>query len=94
MNESDAKLGEFFPYFYWVLRDFSLDLKGKSSREYLESVLQIIPGDMADIQRKNEIREKIRNYFPNRDCECLVRPLGEESKLARIEEQDWRTLRP
>lgn len=39
MNESDAKLGEFFPQFYWVLRDFSLDLKGMSPQEYLEKTL-------------------------------------------------------
>lgn len=31
-NESEAEMSKYFPYFYWVLRDFSLDLKGKSER--------------------------------------------------------------
>lgn len=46
------------------------------------------------MERKNEIRDKIRSYFINKDCECLVRPLIDEKKLARIEEQDWQALRP
>lgn len=43
---------------------------------------------------KNEIRDKLRQYFPRRDCICMVRPLQEENKLRRIEEQDWSSLRP
>ena len=35
-KNDEAEIGEFFPHFYWVLRDFSLDLKGKSERDYLE----------------------------------------------------------
>jgi hypothetical protein len=36
-------MSKYFPFFYWVLRDFSLDLKGKTEKykinlysEYLE----------------------------------------------------------
>ena len=93
-NEDDNKISEFFPYFYWVLRDFSLDLKGASPQEYLESTLKPIAGTGPEIDRKNEIRDKIRRYFRQRDCLCLVRPVTEEGKLAHIEEQDWFTLRP
>ena len=50
----DKNLSQFFPSFYWVLRDFSLDLKGKSPLEYLEFALanQNVP----DGERKNLIR--------------------------------------
>ncbi|EAS02056.2 amine-terminal domain guanylate-binding protein (macronuclear) [Tetrahymena thermophila SB210] len=93
-TEGDQKLGEFFPLFYWILRDFSLDLKGMTPKEYLEKCLSSLPGNSAEIQKKNEIREKFKQYFRYRDCETLVRPLDDESKLARIELQNWNTLRP
>lgn len=32
LGESDDKINEYLPHFYWVLRDFSLDLKGKTPR--------------------------------------------------------------
>ncbi len=31
-GEGDSKIGEYLPHFYWVLRDFSLDLKGKTPK--------------------------------------------------------------
>ena len=40
------------------------------------------------------IRQKIRDFFVNRECVPLVRPLSEEKQLAHIEEQSWSSLRP
>jgi hypothetical protein len=37
---------------------------------------------------------KIKEYFKQRECLCLVRPLNEENRLARIEDEDWNALRP
>jgi len=48
------------------LRDFSLDLKGKTSKEYFEKILSNMVGDSPDIQRKNLIRERLRTYFSKR----------------------------
>jgi len=90
-NENDYS--KYFPYFHWVLRDFSLDLKGRSSSQYLEYALQSIQGNEPDKQRKNNIRTKIKNYFKARDCSCLVRPLVDERQLAHIEQQNWEDLR-
>jgi hypothetical protein len=53
-----------------------------------------VPGNTPDIVRKNEVREKLRTLFSHRDCECLVRPLADEERLRRIEEQGWNDLRP
>lgn len=75
------------------MRDFSLDLKGRSSSQYLEYALQSIQGNEPDKQRKNNIRTKIKNYFKARDCSCLVRPLVNERQLAHIEQQSWDDLR-
>ena len=62
-SDGDQKLGDFFPLFYWILRDFSLDLRGMSAREYLEKCLSSVPGNSPEIQKKNEIREKFKQYF-------------------------------
>jgi hypothetical protein len=40
MNEGDSKIADFFPSFYWIMRDFSLDLEGRTPKEYLEDILQ------------------------------------------------------
>lgn len=47
-----------------------------------------------DADKKNLIRRKIREYFKSRDCICMVRPLTDEHRLARIEDEDWNALRP
>lgn len=68
-------MGKFFPYFYWVLRDFSLDLKDKSEKEYLDECLR--PVNNNDKDPKNQIRAKLNKFFPLRSCECFPRPLNE-----------------
>lgn len=93
-NDGNGKISDYCPYFYWVLRDFALDLKGKDSRAYLEDVLKPVAGEGPDIERKNMIREKLREYFKERECLCMIRPVAEETKLARIEDQKWEELRP
>ena len=83
----ENEIAKYFPFFYWVLRDFSLDLKGQTESEYLENSLKPISNDAND--PKNQIRKKIRKLFSQRRCECFPRPLNEEDKLAHIEEQNF-----
>ena len=40
------------------------------------------------------VRGKIKKFFTFRRCECFVRPLIDESKLAHIEETKYDELRP
>lgn len=94
VGSEDKSLSQFFPTFLWVLRDFSLDLRGRTSSEYLEFALQDSQNPGPDGERKNLIRRKIREYFRMRDCICMVRPIQDERRLARIEEEDWNALRP
>lgn len=82
-QEDDSDMGKYFPYFYWVLRDFSLDLKGKSEKEYLDECLK--PISTNDKDPKNQIRAKLNKFFPYRTCECFPRPLTDEKRLAHIE---------
>ena len=65
----------FSPFFIWVVRDFSLSLKIEqrpcTADEYLEHALKDKPG-ARNVQR-NEVRKKIREFFPTRKCFTLKR---------------------
>lgn len=39
-SESGVDFHKYFPTFFWVLRDFALDLKKLTPREYLEDCLK------------------------------------------------------
>ena len=41
-----------------------------------------------------QIRESIKNLFPNRDCFSLVRPMSDESQLAKLETIPPEQMRP
>eukprot|EP00826_Nyctotherus_ovalis_P043660 TRINITY_DN4624_c0_g2_i1.p1 TRINITY_DN4624_c0_g2~~TRINITY_DN4624_c0_g2_i1.p1 ORF type:complete len:870 (-),score=280.12 TRINITY_DN4624_c0_g2_i1:153-2762(-) len=98
IKKTDAESGldfhKYFPTFFWVLRDFSLDLKKRSAREYLEDNLKPQPATDEEGTRKNAIRQTISSFFLERDCFTLVRPVNEESKIAHIEDMKYRDLRP
>jgi len=102
-----SELGQHFPHFIWVLRDFALqlqDAQGRpiSSQQYLESALEEqadTPNSYRDESDdtnadKNRIREVLRSVFPSRSCACLVRPIGDEKKLQKLHTIPWKELRP
>lgn len=85
---SVEELGEYFPHFMWVVRDFSLRLvnaygKQIESDEYLEDALK----------GNDNTREVIRTSFPNRQCVTMVRPCVDENDLQLIDKEDVK-LRP
>ena len=88
-NDSEMELIEYFPSLLWLLRDFSLKLEDKNgneitSKEYLEIALENINGDSEVIEQKNMIRELIKNYFPDRDCFTMIRPVENENDLQKM----------
>jgi len=93
-SESGLDFHKYFPTFYWVLRDFSLDLKKKSPRDYLEDNLKPQAAMDEEGLRKNAIRQTITGFFQERDCFALVRPVNDEAKIAHIEEMKYSDLRP
>jgi len=92
--ESGIELYKYLPTFFWVLRDFSLDLNKKTPREYLEDSLKLQPSTTEEVIQKNNIRKALTSYFPERDCFTLARPINEESKLATIKNMKYENLRP
>jgi hypothetical protein len=98
-NEADLQsLKAYFPSFLWLLRDFSLELEiaGKSitSREYLERALSTMEGKGERVEAKNRIRQFIKQFFVDRDCFTMKRPVSDEAKLQRLAQVPLSELRP
>eukprot|EP01029_Cantina_marsupialis_P028350 TRINITY_DN776041_c0_g1_i1.p1 TRINITY_DN776041_c0_g1~~TRINITY_DN776041_c0_g1_i1.p1 ORF type:complete len:809 (+),score=197.92 TRINITY_DN776041_c0_g1_i1:125-2551(+) len=90
---------DFFPSLMWVVRDFSLRLEttdqGKMTpKMYLENALKPMEGYEDEILRHNQIRSTLRNFFPNRDCSLLIRPVADEQVLKNLNEVEFSSLRP
>lgn len=78
-----------FPHLLWVLRDFSLALKGSggdqmTSNEYLESSLLSERGISDEISARNRVRMLLTTFFNKRDCATLPRPVTDESELSQL----------
>lgn len=90
---------QYFPSFLWVVRDFILQLvtpEGESmtSREYFEAALQPQKGFSDAAEEKNRIRRLLKNFFKDRDCQTLVRPVTDEGELQTLAEKEIDELRP
>ena len=88
INE-DKELAKYFPILFWVLRDFTLKLEDSegniiNSNQYLENSLMEQEGNTDVIIEKNLIRKKIKNYFIERYCFPLVRPVENERDLQNL----------
>ncbi|TYZ60511.1 hypothetical protein PybrP1_009289 [[Pythium] brassicae (nom. inval.)] len=92
-----ADFHEFFPSFTWVVRDFTLQLldNGKkiSSRQYLENALKPQGGYSDDALEKDQIRSLLADFFRQRDCITLVRPVDDEQQLRALPSVPYSELR-
>ena len=84
---------KYFPSFLWILRDFALKLEDNegnliTAKEYLENALN------AKNEEKNYVRNVIKNYFKERDCFTIVRPVENESDLQRLNCLENEKIRP
>lgn len=89
----------YFPSFFWVIRDFSLQLVDQegeaiSSKEYLEKALLPQKGFSDEVEQKNRIRRLLTTFFKERECITLVRPLVNEENLQKLDQMDLDQLRP
>ena len=62
-------------------------MEGKeiTEKEYLESALENKTGNNDMINEKNEVRNLIKAYFPDRDCFTMVRPVEKEDDLQNLQ---------
>ncbi|KAJ3367737.1 hypothetical protein GGF31_007084 [Allomyces arbusculus] len=98
-GQGDAfALGNFFPQFVWLVRDFGLrlELNGQpiTSNEYLENVLKPLEGDSDKVKARNGIRSSIVQYFRTRHCFTIKRPVVNEEQLRNLEDLAESDLRP
>lgn len=80
-RDNQESLYRFMPKFLWLLRDFTLKIEDERGRrisptKYLENCLQ----EQSSVEREDsrKIKRSIINYFKDRECLTLVRPIGDE----------------
>ena len=98
-TNEENELAKYFPCLFWLLRDFVLklvDSEGNpiSSKQYLENSLMEQQGTTDTILEKNLIRKKIKNYFIERDCFPMVRPVENEKDLQNLMNLPDEDIRP
>ena len=77
-ENQEQKLVVSSPDFVWVLRDFFLNLNGRTPKKYLEECLEMeIVGvrNAEAIKEANFIRESIKTSFKSLNCFCLPFPI-------------------
>lgn len=85
-SDVETGLAYFTPKFLWLLRDFTLEIqnsKGQkiTANEYLENSLS---EDKFKGDQNKKIRRSLLNYFRDRDCFTMVRPVDEEKDLKKF----------
>ena len=88
-EQEEAQLARFTPRFIWILRDFTLELqdsyqKNINPTQYLENALRDQSAISKSTEQNRKIRSALLNFFKNRDCVTMVRPVVEESDLQRL----------
>lgn len=96
---SEHALSYYTPKFLWLLRDFMLeiqDVRGNpiTSTQYLENALT----DQSTFQKSSSTNRKIRqsllNFFKDRDCMTMVRPVQDERQIQSLNNLPDNQLRP
>ncbi|XP_061875863.1 guanylate-binding protein 1-like [Colius striatus] len=93
LKDSD-KFILFFPTFVWAVRDFTLQLRRNgqpiSEDQYLENALKLKAGTSPEIQRYNQLRECIRQFFPGRKCFVFCPPANwrEMDRLQELQDDE------
>ena len=94
-----SDLSAYFPKFLWVVRDFTLQLTRQEGgvctpKDYLELALELQKGSSEQIEERNRVRTALKNFFKDRDCFTLVRPVANEAELQRLDGKEISDLRP
>lgn len=100
---SEYQLSQFAPKLLWILRDFILEIKDPQGRpisanQYLESSLVDVNPSMKsgnkDSQKSIQTRQSLINFFKNRDCMTMVRPIDDENNLRNIQHLSDNQIKP
>jgi hypothetical protein len=60
----------------------------------LEKALEDLPDASGTHTNKNEVKQHLRKYFPERDCFTMVRPVVKEELLQSLDSIGMEDLRP
>ena len=77
-RESEEQLFKYMPKFIWLLRDVTLKIEDEygnkiTPTQYLENCLT----DQHSSETSKKIKKTLLNYFKDRECMTMVRPVGD-----------------
>jgi hypothetical protein len=92
-------LSSAFPAFFWVLRDFMLELVDDAGNPitpnvYLDGALSPKQGFDSTTLSRNRTRAALTKSFEQRECFTLVRPVDGADALQTLESHEFADLRP
>ncbi|KAM3128779.1 hypothetical protein pb186bvf_019127 [Paramecium bursaria] len=95
---NEGLLGYFTPKFIWILRDFVLELEDKNKRkispkEYLENALHDDSAYVRTNENNKKIRKSLLQFFKDRDCFTMIRPISDEDQLRQLNKLPIQQLR-
>ena len=88
-KSDDYGLSYFTPKFIWLLRDFTLEMQDTQGRnitpnQYLENALIDEKTTYKNTESNKKIRRALLNFFKERECFTMVRPVTEEAELKKL----------
>ena len=97
-NSGRSTLSKIMPNFIWAVRDqhLELEINGETvtPKEYLEHFLQSKRGTGRKIMEYNELRETLKQFFPERDCFLFPPPTGDIEQLNNLDSLEESELDP
>lgn len=64
-----------------------------TGKQYLEQALQEIKGVSQSVEQKNKARRQFKQFFRQRDCAFMVRPVEGEKQIQNLDREMNRNLR-
>ena len=72
----------------------SIDGKDRTPDQYMENALKLREGHSKRTADYNEPRRCILDFFPNRKCFVLCRPVDDDAKIQKLEAVDEQEIKP
>lgn len=96
---TEQVLPYYTPKFIWLLRDFMLEIQDSRGNpitpsQYLENALADQATFMRASANNKKVRQTLLNYFKDRDCLTVSKPVQDEQLLQRLNTLADNQLRP
>ncbi|EGR32496.1 hypothetical protein IMG5_080950, partial [Ichthyophthirius multifiliis] len=99
LSENEQIISQYTPKFIWLLRDFVLEIVDNKNNQinpntYLNNCLFDESSVSKQTTTSRKIREALLNFFKQRECITMVRPVNNEEDLQNLNNLPVEKLKP